>query len=514
MKLFFASYKIIAFGLVLMLLIGYQDLRSLTPDGSISRQDSSAAGISADNFSGQDEMVRFTDKREFNFYTTPFHSLSASIKGEVKFSEDYQNIIGISPGGYFIIKERRLFTTEMLEVTAGSDGKPHFRYRLRGRQFDYDEDARAWVRQVLPEVLERSGILAESRIRGHIANADVDAALDEISRLSSNHLKGEYYQMLAGYDALSDAEQVELVRAAGREIGSSSELRATLEHLVELLPDTPAINQELLHSAGEIASSSEKSRAIRTVAQSRAIDPQTAAVMAGISESISSSSEKSLALRSMAIHCRSEEAALSAYLEAAETISSSSERAQALEALIEAAPAFPAGWAKLASGAATISSSSEQSRVLRSMAKICPGAREVWEAYFSSAELINSSSEKAAALQAALTRDDFSGASLASAYPAIISVSSSSEKARVLSSAAAIVLPENAAMEAFLDAAATISSSSELERVLTDLLSREDLPRPALQAIGQFSENHLQSSSSRENVQRLLLQRMGEAGKE
>lgn len=514
MKIYFASYKIIALGVTLLLLTVHQDLRSLTPEGGISRQDSSAAISTPGHISGQDGMVRFNEKREFNFYTTPFHSLSASIKGEVTFSDDFQDIVGISPGGYFMMKERRLLTTEMLEVTAGSDGKPHFRYRLRGRQFDYDEDARAWVRQALPEVLERSGILAESRIREHIANDDVLAALDEISRLGSNHLKGEYYRMLAGHNGLSDAERVELIRAAGREIGSSSELRATLAQMLELLPDVPAVNRELLHSAGEISSSSEKSLAIRSVAQSRSIDPQTAAVMAGVSESISSSSEKSLALRAMAIHCRSDEAALSAYLEAAETISSSSERAQALEALIEAAPAFPAGWAKLAASAATIASSSEQSRVLRRMAQDCPGTREVWEAYFSSAKRISSSSEKAAALQAALVRDDFPGAFLAPAYPAIISVSSGSEKARVLSRAAAIVLPETAAVEAFLEAAATVNSSSELERVLTDLLARNDLPGPALLAVGQFTQNHLHSSSSRENVQVLLLQRMGEAGRE
>lgn len=514
MKLAFLSYKIILFGAALMLLITHQDLRSLTPDDSISRQDSSAGSTSGDTFSGQDEMVRFNEKREFNFYTTPFHSLSASIKGEVKFSDDFQDIIGISPGGYFMIKERRLFTTEMLEVTAGSDGKPHFRYRLRGRQFDYDADARAWMQQVLPEVLERSGILAESRIRKYMASDDVDAALGEISRLSSNHLKGEYYQMLAGYDGLSDKERIELIRAAGREISSSSELRATLEGIMEAMPDTPDVNQELLYSAGEISSSSEKSQAIRSVAQSRTIDPRTAAAMAGMIETIASSSEKSLALRTMAVHCRSDEAALTSYLEAAETISSSSERAQALEALIEAAPTFPAGWAQLAAGAATIASSSEHSRVLRSAAQVCPSTPDVWSAYFNAAEQISSSSEKAAALQAALERDDFTGAFLASAYPAVISVSSSSEKGRVLSSAAAIVLPESAAVDAFLNAAATISSSSELERVLTDLLSRADLPRPALQAIGQFTEQHLHSSSSRENVQRLVLQRMGDAEKE
>ena len=73
-----------------------------------------------------------------------FRRLQVASTGQIEFTDDEQDIQHISPGGHFVIQEKKGLTTRRLEIEPGPDGKLSRSYSYRGELLQFDDDARAW----------------------------------------------------------------------------------------------------------------------------------------------------------------------------------------------------------------------------------------------------------------------------------------------------------------------------------------------------------------------------------
>lgn len=449
-------------------------------------------------------------EKNFKYYSSPIRSISVTVKGKIDFSDNEQSITGISDNGYFKLSERRWFTTRQLEVLPGKNGNPEFRYRVRSKIYEFDEEAQAWLGDLLPEVLESTGINAHIRINEHLSKGNFIAAVEEISRLGSSSRKREYYTALAEKANLPVSAQLHLVKKAGESISSSSSLRSTLHDIAPFLSDQSSITVAMFEAAQFISSSSERASALITTANSRQMDKDACIAMANSAQSISSSSELSRTLQVLAKYTPLDnKEVVEAYMDAAMNISSSSELGNVLSKVSSQEGLNDAVWIAIANAVPVISSSSEKGRVLRTFAAFCSNSSDVISAYLQAASNISSSSELGSVLRELLANRQLSEASYIEFYQHTPIISSSSEKGAVLREAALTTPITDAAVNAFLEATASISSSSEKEYVLEKLLTRGELNDAMLVRILKFANSNISSSSSRQKIVNIATNRMG-----
>lgn len=465
------------------------------------------ADLSAQDSTGQDNAALKASPRdaaedeEVNYhYETPLHGLEIRSRGNIEFNDTFDGVKSISPNGYLLIKERRWFTIRKLEVTGDAKGNPSYRFSIHGRNMEFDERAKEWMRYVMPEVIRFSGFNAGARVEQLLSEGGMDAVLREISRLDGNSVKRIYVMKLAKLGNLDQNEWQKVIRLSGREISSSSQLNRTLCELAEKAPADHQITTALFMATEEISSSSEKRAAISRIARIRRMDEEAGIAMGRSIKTISSSSETASALTVMAETCPADDPVIASYLDAAESISSSSERAQALVALSEKEGLSNHSWVGMAQTAESISSSSETRRTLEAIAKRCPPDDEVMSAYLRAAASISSSSESASAIVAALEKENLSESTYIEIARAASTISSSSEQGRVLRKMAAVCPVDDDVVNAFLDSAFDIPSSSEKEGALAALLQRDGLSQSVLADILKRANSEISSSSSRQTV--------------
>ncbi len=488
--------------------------------GSMNGQDSSTAITDS---TGNDSSFSSSNKStlpilklnqgtdRYEYFSSPIRHVTVTLEGNIQFSENEREIVSISPDGYFLLTERRWFTTRKLEVRPGNDGKPIFNYRVRSSSFPFDKAAQAWLRETLPEVLDETGINTTIRINNYLAAGKTRSVFREIAHLGSSSRKRDFYLRLANLEGMDPEFRQQIISDAGDEIHSSSELRYALTELAKILPGDTETTSRLIRAAENISSSSEKRYTISQLAEHRDHTANTLTDLFDLTESISSSSEKGYALRQMASLVSTYPAAAKAYLECAATISSSSEFATTLITLASNAELDDEGWAHLAETAAYISSNSEKGRVLRHVAAQGSEVMEASRALLISAASIESSSEKASVLRAFLASRDLEAATYHPLFSAIKSISSSSEKGSVLRMVAnRKTLSNFTEVDLFLDATETITSSSEMESVLNALLQTPQLDEASLKAIMRFANTHISSDSSRRRIIDIVSSRMME----
>jgi len=473
------------------------------------------ADLSAQDSTGQDSTALkaysrdASENEEMNYhYETPLHGLEIRSRGNIEFNDTFDGIKSMSPNGYLLISERRWFTTRQLEVTGDAEGNPSYRFSIRGRNMEFDERAKEWMRYVMPDVIRLSGFNAAARVEQLLSEGGVNAVLREIPRLENNSVKRIYILKLVELGNLNENDWQNLIRLSGEEISSSSQLNRTLCELAEKAPADPRLTAELFMAAENISSSSEKREAISRVARVGSMDTDAGIAMGRSIKTINSSSETASALEVMAETCPADDPVVAAYLDAAESINSSSERARAIIALSEQEGMSSRSWVGMAHTAGSISSSSETRRTLEAIARKCPPDDEVMSAYLHAAASINSSSESANAIVAALEKENLSEATYIEIARAAATISSSSEQGRVLRKMAVVCPPDDGVVNAYIDSAFDIPSSSEKEEALVAILQRDGLSQSVLADILKRANSEISSSSSRQTIVDMVSQRL------
>jgi hypothetical protein len=331
-------------------------------------------------------------------YSDGNHSMEIRTKGGLAFTDTDADIKSIAQDGYLMIEERRGSLSRKLEVVPGTDGQPQRSYYVRGKAHAFDQEGRAWLAEILPEVIRNSGIGAHARVERIFRQRGAAGVLDEISLIKSDGAKRIYFRELLGR---SDLETPILRRAAhqaAREISSDGEKAYLPIESADLYLDNEAVTPDFFSSIRSIHSDGEHSRVLSALLKKKLGNENT--------------------LRT---------------LKSARAISSDGEKA---DLLIQHADLFLTHSSLvpiLFDTINSISSDGEHARVLTSLLKRQTLSRENLARLIRSAEQISSDGEKANVLLAAIKVYSGDGAALSAIAEAIKTISSDGEKQRVLS---------------------------------------------------------------------------------
>jgi beta-lactamase regulating signal transducer with metallopeptidase domain len=310
------------------------------------------------------------DNRSYQYISSSAgRCLQLALWGHVEFTPDERDVSSLSRDGRLYIRERREDADRELDVTADGDQNPRYAYRVNGDPAGFDDDARQWLGELLPEILRESGLNAPARVARLRRDGGVEAVLADIARTQSTSARRAEYEALLRSGQLSDDDVQLVMRQAGDDLSSSdSELRAVLAQMGHTMHSSEPMAHAFAKAVEHISSDDEKRSLLEEYAATGNRDMLLVTMREA--ESIGSDDEKSSLLRSTVaryLNCDDEELH-NVYFKTLRSIGSDEEKRGALMAALPYAKQRGVLMAVL-DAAKDIGSDSEKAELLIEIAK-------------------------------------------------------------------------------------------------------------------------------------------------
>lgn len=263
------------------------------------------------------------------------YSLEATAVGDVEFTDDDADVKSVAAGGRLVIKEQRGGSVRKLKVVRGDDGRPRHSYFVQGEARAFDQEGRAWLARLLPELIRGSGVNAAARVRRILGRRGADGVLEEIALIESDGVRRIYFDELLKSGGLDDAALRRAVRQAAREISSDGEKALLLIEHAGLYVNRGAGRADFFDAVDTISSDGERARVLTSVLGRSDLPRDTLLRLFKSAARISSDGEKANVLVAAARLGGDDQTVLSALHEAARTIASDGERQRVLSALAQ-----------------------------------------------------------------------------------------------------------------------------------------------------------------------------------
>ncbi|AUC15149.1 hypothetical protein BTO06_08360 [Tenacibaculum sp. SZ-18] len=185
--------------------------------------------ITTDSFAQRTVSYTSTKKRIGNFSIDikGKGDFKIEYEGDIVLSEDDKDIVSISRGGFIEIKKSSFGKKRRLLIEAES-GTLKKRYYVGWNEKSYHPEGKAWLAEILPEIIRNTTIGAESRVKRFYKKGGVNAVLSEIRELESDYVTSAYFSYLMEYN-LNNSELIRVVDVAGDKIDSDYYLSEVLQ---------------------------------------------------------------------------------------------------------------------------------------------------------------------------------------------------------------------------------------------------------------------------------------------
>ena len=149
-------------------------------------------------------------------------------EGEFTLSNDDRDITAITEGGFIEITKSSFGNRRRVVIESDRNGNLIRRFYVGRSERDYNPEGRAWLAEILPEVVRSTALGAKSRVARFYNNGGANAVLREIRSMESDYVKSIYFRLLLENN-LSNSELVNVIEESGREIKSDHYLAQILK---------------------------------------------------------------------------------------------------------------------------------------------------------------------------------------------------------------------------------------------------------------------------------------------
>jgi beta-lactamase regulating signal transducer with metallopeptidase domain len=395
-------------------------------------------------------------------------SLSLKIDGKIEFTDDDHDVKTLSPRGHFRVEEGSWFSGRVYDVKADWAGNLTRTYSVGRTAKPLDDDGRAWLAHLLPQMIRDSGFGAGPRVARILRQGGVPAVIAEIGLIRSDGSRRIYVQQLFSQATLS-VPQLKDVAKLVQGISSDGDKAQTLVD-VDQKYFTGDLRSYLFDIVESINSDGDKRRAISDIVKKDPASTETLVRAARAARRISSDGDKAAVLVDMSDPYRASDELRMTYFEAVNSISSDGDHARVLSKLLDGHGDDHDTVARVLRSAQKISSDGDKARVLRDAVPRYTEDDSVRKAFFDAANSITSDGDHQQVLVDLAQRDGVGFPTLGSIANSAQRISSDGDKARVLVDLAAANL--DPIRDAFFAAADSVHSDGDRGRVLIAVLDR------------------------------------------
>ncbi|MFQ5607210.1 MAG: M56 family metallopeptidase, partial [Candidatus Zixiibacteriota bacterium] len=414
-------------------------------------------------------VIRSVDDEISYKWTDRGHRLDMRARGRIEFAEDDSDVSGLSDDGYLIIRERHRGDDREYEVSADGSGGLERVYYEDGRRAEIDDNAREWIGEMLARAIRNTGIGAEKRVGRILKSGGVDAVLDEIGLIESDHAMSIYYRALMGKSEMDVKQRIRLLDHLSKELDSDYQRAEVLSEIDETWLENKEIRLAYVASVGRIDSDYEKRRALSPVISRTDLSPELRLSLLNIAREIDSDYERAELLGEIARSGLDESEVLDAYVIAIEDIDSDYEKRRVLAFITDRRDLSKETALAVLKMAQSISSDYERAELLLEMYRYSRDNDTLMQAYVDAIVDIDSDYEKRRVLDE-LTSNRKLNDDLALTVLGIAgSIDSDYERAELLTHMARFCTGNPKLIEVYLDALADLESDYETRRVLEQL---------------------------------------------
>jgi alkylated DNA nucleotide flippase Atl1 len=339
---------------------------------------------------GSDIRVRYSDGD---------HSLEVKAKGRLEFTDDDADIKSIARDGYLMIEERRGSMLRKLEVSPNDAAQPQRTYYVGGQAHAFDQEARAWLTEILPDVIRNTAIGARARVRRIFRQRGGDGVLSEISLIKPDGAKHIYFRELLRIGNPDTSILRRAARQAAREISSDGEKANLFIETADLYLVNEAASPDFFYAIGSIHSDGEHRRVLSAILKKSPDDENILRTIKS-ARTISSDGEKANLLIQNSELFLNHPASLPSLFDAINSISSDGEHARVLSAMLRRNTLSEENLIRVVRSAGRISSDGEKANVLLAVIRDYAGDAGVLSAINDAAKTIGSDGERQRVLSA------------------------------------------------------------------------------------------------------------------
>jgi hypothetical protein len=294
-------------------------------------------------------------------------SLKLEMDGEIEFTEDDSGILRMGDDAYFELEEKNGRSRIKVEAEPDKNGNPVYRYKVGRKTKPFDEDAAAWLSDILKDIIPEIAINADERVRRAYDRGGSQGVIELLDRIDSDYSKSRHYKEFFALKGLRDVEIGDGLKHMARNLDSDYELATVLASGLDrflagertrnaFLSCLTAVDSDyekarviknaldknkltgadmaaLLTATGDINSDYETARVLTAVDVDLLSDSATRSAFFKVLKDIDSDYEKARVLSSLARHAKKDETLRKACMDAAETIDSEYEYGRVIKAL-------------------------------------------------------------------------------------------------------------------------------------------------------------------------------------
>ena len=244
---------------------------------------------------GSSESDNSETKVHFNDGSTSFE---IEYKGMVTLSDDDNDIIAISNGGFFEIKKKAFGSKRRILIEAERNGSLNKRYFIGRKEKAYVPAGETWLSDILPEVIRTTGLGAESRVNKLYDNGGVSAVISYIDDVDSDHVRSMYYSELLT-KKLNPNEIVIILNDLESNMDSDHYISEILKDNDDILLISPATTDAYIKSAEALDSDHYMSEILRSVISNDNISDEQVSDLLDLSQELDSDHYMSEVLREL-----------------------------------------------------------------------------------------------------------------------------------------------------------------------------------------------------------------------
>jgi beta-lactamase regulating signal transducer with metallopeptidase domain len=388
------------------------------------------------------------------------------ISGNIEFTDDESDIKSVSPGGWFSVEDSHGFASRGYRISADGTGQLTRRYMVDGHERPLDEEGRAWLRALLPEILRESAIDAPARVQRLLRRGGPDAVLAEIGRIRNSNARRRYVLELVPASKLNVDQYQTLLRQV-RETPIDNDKAALL---IALAPYT--LNYHLrdhaFAAAATIRNSNDRRRVLIEFLDRDSSGANLASV-ARAAEDIQIDNDKAGVLLALVAQYRGADEVRRPFFRTAGTIRNANDRARVLMAVIGADGNRTETLAEALRTSSGIAIDNDRARVLIHAASYWKEDESLRREFFASASEIRNANDRARTLLALLGHGSLSEATLLGCVDATEGIQIDNDKMRVLLSVIQQSASKPSVRARVREAARKVRNNNEYRRLMEAL---------------------------------------------
>jgi hypothetical protein len=261
--------------------------------------------------------------------TTGLSDFNIELRGKIELTDDDKDIKSMSEDGYLEVTKTAFGSKRTIIIESLGGGKVKKEYYEGRTKMDWDNNGRAWLAEILPQLVRTSTIGAEGRVNRFFKQGGATAVLNEIGQLEGDYVKTHYGKLLLD-KSIPSGDVPRVITGLADEISSDYYLSTLLKDSMEKLLVSKEAGDAFYKATEKISSDYYKSVVLKEALQKYSASPEQVATILKSASTINSAYYLTVVLTTLLDRSDVKEESLAVLLQISKGIDSDYYRADVL----------------------------------------------------------------------------------------------------------------------------------------------------------------------------------------